>query len=217
MNRERAIDIARKCMNLSQNNPSAEEAQTAFLKAQQLMVEYNISLGEVEESAVEIRVIHADLTDFARTPYWKKSLAVIISENFRCMAYTSTVGGYGRSKIKLIGLEGEVVLVKELFDFACNVLEYSVKKYTKIHGSSVKNDYIIGFVNGLKAKFKEQVDKNNWGLVLVKDALVVREIDKMNFRAGQKSTVQRSHSKDAYNEGYSRGKSLSKDKELTGR
>jgi hypothetical protein len=222
MERERIIDKVRKAIALSTYNPSAEEGQTALLKAQELMAKHNIGMDEVGDKKIEKEVVVADLTSRGRTPFWKKSLAKVISENFRCMAYTSKFGG--KSSLKILGLTEDVELAKEMFDFAVGTLEYSVGEYMKrlrrelgVGGSTgVRNDYILGFIKGLNDKFRKQVEQNNWALVLVKDELVTQHIENMRFTSGKTSKVQRSNNKDAYNSGYERGKTLSqRRKELT--
>ena len=45
---EKIIEKVKKILELSKNNPSAEEAESAALKAQKLMAEYHISMAEIE-------------------------------------------------------------------------------------------------------------------------------------------------------------------------
>jgi hypothetical protein len=48
MDEKKIISTIRKVLELSKNNPSANEAQAAALKAQKLMMKYHISVSQVE-------------------------------------------------------------------------------------------------------------------------------------------------------------------------
>lgn len=213
----------KKALALAGNDPNQQEAETALLKAQEMMAKYNLSMGDVEEKERKKEVLNDQVTPYGRTPYWKKRLAHIIGENFRVQSFTWTLNG--KSCIKFLGLQEDVELAKEMFEFACDSLEHLVRIYVaeakrewfekpvwgrgQFDNTGIKNDYISGFLNGLSAKFKEQVSKNGWGLVLVKDALVVQEVEKLNLRnASSGKNVKRSRSSDAYNRGYEQGKNL---------
>jgi hypothetical protein len=222
MSNESILRRIKKALALAENNTSAEEAQTALLMAQSLMAKHSIEMSDVIEEEKQLKVVvHEGITDYGRTPFWKKSLAQVIGDNFRCMAYTSS--GRGKSKLIFLGLKEDTSLAKEMFEFAVNSLTYSVNRYMrerrKIEDSverGVRNDYILGFIAGLRDKFKEQVNKNNWGLVLVKDTLVVQEIDRMGFSVSSGSKIQRGHSSEARQSGYKAGKSLSRNNQLQG-
>lgn len=215
MNKERAIDIVKKALALSRNNPSAEEAETAFLKAQEIMVKYDLTNEDIEGGEkIEKEVKQKRITDWGRTPFWKKWLAVVIADNFRCESWSSTQ--FGKSAIFMLGLKEDVELSEELYNFAIAVLEHSYKDYMRLHGGDTrdKNSYICGFIQGLDAKLKQQAEQNNWGLVLVKDALVVSAASKLGIKAKTSNISMRPDS-DAYDSGYQRGKSLTKHKELS--
>jgi len=89
-----------------------------------------------------------------------------------------------------------------------------MKQYNKNHitlrsTAGIKNDFILGWIKGLESKYQEQIDKNNWGLVLVKDPLVQQELNKIKLRKGQSSSIQRSNNNGAYTRGYQQGNSFS--------
>lgn len=74
--------------------------------------------------------------------------------------------------------------------------------------SGIKNDYIKGFLNGLDAKFREQVDKNNWGLIVVTPKDVEEERERLKLRKASKANINSSGSQEAYVRGYQQGKSF---------
>lgn len=80
----------------------------------------------------------------------------------------------------------------------------------KIDGPALRNDYIRGFIAGLDEKFREQVEvnKEEWGLVLVKDTDVVERYNELskNFRTARASKVSSSNDASAFNAGVKQGK-----------
>lgn len=78
-----------------------------------------------------------------------------------------------------------------------------------LDAAGLKNDYISGFLNGLQAQFKEQVDKNNWGLVIVKDKEVVEFYENLDLKKGKSSSAKASGDSAARAAGFQRGKSWS--------
>lgn len=201
------------------NNPSMEEAQTALLMAQRLMAEHGVSQADVESqedvSIPKKKATRSDLKFESTTPWYKRKLANVIASNFRCYSW---IGRSGRSsKMVFLGVEQDVELAKMTYEFACDAIKYGASQYAKelrkieyvSSITAVKNDYMIGWINGLEDQFKEQVNKNNWGLVLVKDALVVKEYENMSFSKGRRSSISVSGSSNARGAGYRDGKGFS--------
>lgn len=153
-----------------------------MLMAQRVLAEHGLSIQDVEEpeDKQDKNVVHEHATEYGKTIWWKKHLFATVAENFRCFSYINK----RRSvyQIRFVGLDSDVSLAIEIFKFACEAIQYHLSKYRqdlKVSGYWKKeitymvNDYLRGYLHGLDQKFKEQVDINNWGLVLVKDALVV--------------------------------------------
>jgi hypothetical protein len=224
--RENVMTKIRKALALANDGASDHECETALLMAQRLMTKYGIDMSEVESQDTDEQgkeVVHENVTERGRTPYWKKALSNVIADNFRCYNYTRTGGG--KSRIVFLGTKEDVALAKELFDFAVNVLEKSVRKYLReqrrergddFNSTGVRNDYIIGFIDGLRAKFKEQVEELCLTPMLVKDNEVIAEHDRMRFRRSSSSSIQRGFDSGAYSSGHREGKSLSKHSRIGG-
>lgn len=201
------------------NNPSMEEAQTALLMAQKLMAEHGVSQSEIESqedvSIPKKKVTRSDLKFEGTTPWYKRDLAKVIASNFRCYSWISR--GDRRSRIVFLGVEQDVELAQMTYEFACDAIKYGASQYAKqlkkiqyvSSITAVKNNYMLGWINGLKDQFEEQVNQNNWGLVLVKDALVIKEYENMNFSNGRASRVSVSGGANARNAGYRDGKGFS--------
>lgn len=202
-----------KLLNLSNNNPSSEEAQAALLKAQQLMAEHNITM---EEASVESKPQMAkEFVEGGQSCYWKRLLAKLIADNFRC--YTAISRGYG---ICFIGKKEEIQIAVQLFNYTSSVLERNMQKlrakYRKqgLSTEGISGDYFDGFYNGLKAKFEEQVNKNNWGLILVKDKAVTEYFNSVTKKSkiGSRRVQARSYNHSIYTQGYNDGKATTTQK-----
>ena len=95
-----------------------------------------------------------------------------------------------------------------------SLLEHQSKMYVKLNKKNgkttgLKNDFIIGWLKGLEDKFRVQVESvKEYGLILVKDALVVAEVEKMKLRTGQRSKITANRDADARNAGYKSGNSF---------
>ena len=83
MANEKLLEKIKKLFELSKNNPSAEEAKSAALKAQELLVENGLTMAEVEDVDItkneRIDEVRIDL----EPKKWKYTLARIIADNFR--------------------------------------------------------------------------------------------------------------------------------------
>jgi hypothetical protein len=79
-----------------------------------------------------------------------------------------------------------------------------------IKTAGIKNDFIKGFLKGLQDKFKEQVAKESFALVLVKDEVVQSAYNSIKFRKADQSSVKSEGSFKAYQQGYEQGKTFVK-------
>lgn len=221
---ESVLRKVRKAIALASNNPSEHEAHTAMLMAQRMMAEHGLTMQDVEETAdwqKDKNVIHKEATTYSKSPWWKKNLSTTIAENFRCFSYINKRNSV--SQIRFVGLDSDVTLAVEIFQFACEAIQYHLSKYRqelkengywKAEITYMVNDYLRGYLNGLDQKFKEQVEKNNWGLVLVKDALVVRERENMKMKKGKPTGASFGGDHGAYERGFTDGKSFDSSKKM---
>ena len=213
---EDVIRKIKKLLALANDGVNSEETDTAMLLAQKMMAKHSISMKDVEYGKEkEKTVIQGDGTAYTKLQWWMKSLSNIIADNFRC--YSFIRHGYGKTKVVFMGLDDDVEIAKMIYDFAVSAIKHYSNQYVKIRGISgdrattiaVKNDYISGYMDGLRAKFKEQVQKEEFGLVLVKDALVVQEHSKMKFSNARPSTRSTSGDAKARQRGFADGKKFS--------
>lgn len=204
-----------KLLDLSGNNPNANEAESALLKAQELMARHKIEMNDLGvKSTVEI--VSMISTEPSRST-WKRGLADIISDNFKCMSYLQN---YGRGRLHYVffGDRSDVEVAYDLYEYAvkwlnnsaCNYATNQRVKYGIVKG--VKQDYILGFLKGLKDKFKEQLSNHvEMALVMVVTQEVKDSYTKMSetFKSMKLSNSINTHgSHEAREAGYLAGKTF---------
>lgn len=190
-----------------------------MLKAQQLMAENNLTMEVFQNQETQKKEVSEVWVQGGQNCNWAIQLASILSKNFRCNVLRGA--GYG---LLFIGLKEDVDICIQVYNFASHTLDQNMKKlrrqYRKpgLSTEGISGDYAQGFLNGLRDKFNEQVEKNNWGLVLVKDNAVVEytkqrtSSGKSNFKGGSK--LKTSGDPYLYAKGYQDGKSISAQKVL---
>jgi len=211
---EKLLAKIHNLFKLAEGNTNPNEAQNAMLKAQQLMAKNGIEQSEVNQIIRPKEVLSENITDSNRLSWWEKQLSLIIARNFRCEIYIKKTVHSG-STIVFIGLKDDVQLAKMVYNFSVIAIQNDtvnfVKKYKKYHvvyNVGIKNDFLKGWVHGLDEKYKEQVSKNNWGLVLVKDPLIQKEMNKLHLCKGQSSKVSMGHDSNVYGRGFEQGKNF---------
>lgn len=221
---EKVMRIIQKSIALATNNSNEHEAQAAMLKAQELMAKHGLSMSDLDVEIPGYTNTKEAVETFATQPtklqWWHKDVAGVIADNFRCYTYWRTSWQFkGRSRLIFMGLKEDTLLAKELYAFAVKAIEFCSISYLDREGieglslrTKVRNDYISGFIMGLRAKFKEQVQQNDWGLVLVKDALVVQKYEEKKLKTDEPSMAGRLGDTAAMAAGYQDGKSMNDNK-----
>lgn len=206
------IEKIQKMLAKANNNPSQEEAQTAMLMAQRLMAKHNIEMEMVQDKKPDKKEVIQDwsVTEGALTG-WRRQLARIICRNFR----TDFLINSSQNGFVFIGLKDDVHITVSVFNYCCDILDKGMHKlrrdYRKAGRSTegVSGDYADGFLKGLDEKFAEQVSKEGWGLILVKDTDVTTEREKLAGKPASKGThLNRRGDAEAYRKGHQAGKSF---------
>lgn len=224
---DKILQKIQKALALAADNPSDEEAQTAMRMAQKLMVKHGLDMSDVEYAEKdEKEVVDEGLTDYKKTQQWEKSLAVVISENFRCTSYLNkkrTGHRYAVTRLCFIGLKQDVEIARMVYNYAHQMITMLTEQFVKENGYSgktaittAKNEYRLGFISGLDAKFKEQVNKEGWGLILVQDDAVVEVVENKGLGRAYRSRAQNYGDANAYGAGYSEGKKFEAGKNRIG-
>lgn len=178
-----AIEKIQKLLALSKSSNS-NEAQSAMLMAQRLMIKYKISQKDVEEHSQEdINIQDYHTNETFRGTSWKANLAAVIADNFCCYNYLRGYK-YNVEKICFYGKDEDVTICKIMFEYAVKCINSTAAKIIREmkkdrrrkHFDGVKNDYAIGFTFGLQNRFKNQLAENEeWGLILKKDQEVTKK------------------------------------------
>lgn len=203
---EKILNKIRKVLALTQS-PYQEEAQAALLKAQELMMQYGLSMAEVKEDDIETKKVIDDcILQKRRNTWYEKYLAAVIGNNFRCHPYFTPGRG-----IYFIGLKSDVEIAREVYLYALSVMLFLANEYLKklkdqmAYKKGIKNDYILGFIYGLERKFKSQVEAKSYALILVKDPLVEEAVNKKNLKNARNSYFVSGGSTTAFDAGYNDG------------
>lgn len=223
MTKQAILERVRKSLALAEQAGTAGEAQAAMLAAQRLMVKHNLSLADIPDTDKPAKTAEKrPVTDtFKQLKWWEKSLAKIIGDNFRCYGYMQANGR--KARIMFLGLPEDTKLAVEVYVFAYKAIKYHADKYIKDNNlggeasrtKKIKGDYILGFLAGLKVQLEEQVAKENWGLVLVKDAVVEQALAEMT-KTNVKVNYRPSNYSHAQEQGFQDGKSLDHKRKMIG-
>lgn len=219
MTKDEALDKVKKCLQLSSSS-NENEAKDAILMAQKLMIKYGITRNEANRPDKKVKSI-AVIYNKARIMWYEKLLGSLLANNFKCVFYSSGDRKNGKSCF-FMGLEEDVEIVQEVYYFALNfmkkIYEKKIKNTLERSNnsnntlSSFKNEYYRGFLDGLDKSFKDQIKEEGWGLVLVKDVLVLNEEKKLNLVVRKSSGIppKFSDTKVIYNKGYDDGNNFGK-------
>lgn len=157
MSNVKVIEKIKKLFELSKNNPSEEEARSAALKAQELLVQHNIDIAEVEDCSLDkiekIGEVEVDL----EAKKWKYELATIVSKNFRCKHFY-----HGKDQLVFYGHETDATVAAETFKYLFNagnrlgnkLAREARKEYG--YADNVYNSCVVGFCQGIRQALAEQ-------------------------------------------------------------
>lgn len=227
---ERNEGIIKKIKGLlaiASDNKDDEESQSAFIMAQKLMLKYDINMGVIESKKDSESIEEGQVTIHKKLFWWERSLAQIISKNFRVKFFYNSkiLKGNKNTKRAIIffGFEKDIELAKEMYILAYDVLTYYTKKFVEkkresnsSHGlgritTDYKNSYITGFLKGMDHRFEEQVEqmKQEFGLMVLLPAEVQTAYDEMfEGKKGLSFSIPPIGKIQAYEEGYSKGNKI---------
>jgi|SRR5690625_918538 len=191
MNRknDRIIRRVKRLLALAEDKANVHESQLALVNAQEMMVKYGIDPNELDTSKELKEVLTKSATDYKRLWWWERSLATVVSDNFRCTWYYNSKKLEGRKQVSrriiFVGYEEDVELATEMYSLVIEVVKFYSSRFIKREGIQgdrgktleAKDDYISGFISGLEKKFEEQISDNEWGLVIVTPKAVNEKLD----------------------------------------
>lgn len=173
---DKIIKKVKGLLALANDTPNDEESQAAFLLAQKLMIKHNILQKDVDATIKSRKdgIDEVAVTSYKTLFWWEKTLAAIISKNFRVKSFyePSLEDKYqyrAPYRIMFYGFGGDLELAKEMYLLAYEVLVFHTKKYVeesyaesqqprdRYLTASLKASYTSGFLSGLEERFAEQV------------------------------------------------------------
>lgn len=157
MNNEKIIEKIKGLLALGDKSRNCEEteAEAALLKAHELMAKYNVTVEITEEE--KISYVH-EVCESKWNMGFRKPLARIIANNFRCEYYLRGSGG----SIVFFGHSTDARIAREAFEFAYS---FAMKEGNRCYNKNyqmgrptqgVFNSYVRGFLKGLEQKLGEQ-------------------------------------------------------------
>lgn len=207
MDNKRVLEKVRRLLALSDKtkNESEAEAEAALLKAHELMAKYDITMDEASEEKV------AYVNEVCSSKWnmgFRKPLAVIIAQNFRCETYLRGSGG----SVVFFGHATDARIAKEVFEYA---YKFAMKEGNRMYNENyqtgrptqgVFNSYVNGFLIGLKTKLGEQ----STALMVVTPADVKETFENMSkeFKQSSGGMRQGDFDRDAYTQGIQDGKTV---------
>lgn len=167
---EKIIRKIQGLLKIAEDERNDEECHAAFLLAQKLMIEYQISQSEITVEAENETILEKETKDLKKSFWWEKKLAAIIGTNFRVKYFLKSRGR--KSTIVFYGYQNDVLLAEEMYVLACDALRVHTQQFVQDYYSAryyylnrdrtltneLKNDYMNGFLEGLSQKFKVQYE-----------------------------------------------------------
>ena len=147
------MEKIRKLLALGENNKNENEAQSAILKAHELMAEHGINAVATENQKISYT---EELCKHRGNREFRKSLSSVIAVNFRCKNF------FRGGQVIFFGRSNDAKIAKEVFEYAYG---FAYKESNRVlaqmrregySGDGVINSYASGFILGLKEKLGEQ-------------------------------------------------------------
>ena len=215
MNKE-IIEKIKKLLALSESS-NEYESNTAMLQVQKLLVKHKLSMKEIEEYGAKepINVVN-DMSDICMTTgKWKGILTMVICDNFGCYCYSQSKDR--KTYVSFVGKDEDVTVCKIVINYAIDCIKSRVdlfKRQYKREGRSTRGlevTYALSFIKGLKEAFEEQkkANKQEWGLVLVKDPEVEKAWNQLSLRSGATYRPTVVNDRDVRDSAYNDGKNFS--------
>ena len=178
------IDKIKKLLALGEGNANENEAQSAILKAHELMAQHGISTTDIGDEEISYST---EPCEHKGDRKFRKILAHIIAGNFRCHSY------FYNGRVTLFGRSNDVRIAKEAFEYAYRYAYresnrlYNEYRKRGLNARGIVNSYAIGFIRGLK----EKLDAQSTALMVIVPPDVGSKYEEMKKRFGMKVSSAR--------------------------
>ena len=133
---KKMIERIKKLLALSES-PNESEAESAALKASELLLKHNLHLTDIQEYDGEIKEQIAEAGK--RRQRWKTELLVSVAELNFCKVFnlrTPTI----KYETFIVGQEHNIIITKEMYEY----LKSAISRYTKKSNVRNKKSYKLG-------------------------------------------------------------------------
>lgn len=227
--KEKALERVRKLIALAEDSAATEgEIENAMKFAQKLMSEHDIEFADVELSPDDITEIEQEFSPAnGERKYWLQDLLNIISESQNCTVVKFQKANPERTKLieyfRIFGTKTEVKISQEMYIKMIPIIRNLVSSFYKEkcnrdlkHQAEFRlpltipnkgkffNDYIDGFLHGLRSKClvnKKQLIKEDesgkYGLIVVKKDALVQSYVTSNYKIKMGSANKKRNGVDA--------------------
>lgn len=217
--KEKILSKVNKILAKTQNNPSAKECETAFLLAQELLIKNGLTMQDAESTRTKKRdIVECALEINNRNRWWRGGLSTIIAENFKCKNYIQHIIKDNKKikVIKFMGFAEDVEIAISVYNHIIDNIEYmsnmlyhkmrikAKNQFPKRAFTPYKNSYIHGYLGGLDKKYREQIEQNEWGLVVLVDKTIEDKFDGMNLKT-KRSKIKKDNTGEAFKKGFTDG------------
>lgn len=210
-----------KLFALAGNNPDEAEVQSAMLKAQELLLKHGLNMETVngfhEQEDEDISIKEGEPDQGGKRLFsWQVRIAQIIAKNFRCKTFRWK--DYRDTSMHFFGQAKDVDAAVETANFIYAVapklwLSFYSKwqdtpgnfTWNKRQTYALKNDYFMGFMEGLKDKFAEQVQSKDL-IIIIPNAVFDAYKDRSRGFVRFKVPMDRLNNAAAKEQGYRDGK-----------
>lgn len=160
MKDDKIVQRIKKIMNIAREG-TIHEKEVALYQAQRLMAKHRISELDIRDNEKE-EVLEIESSLNCRKETWKH-LAQVIADNFRCRVFYRA---YSKTRVAsvFVGYEYDSEVGKEVFESAYQFAELESNAIASFHSRNygtavgVRDEYIVGFIEGLKKGFEDQIE-----------------------------------------------------------
>jgi hypothetical protein len=214
MTKENIVEKIQKILNLAKNNSSQQESEVAMMKAQELLLKYDLTMGDIFE--VEEKIAEENIGRISKD---KLLIASALSPFFR-VTFLRQRNRRERAKYGVcVGHKSDIAVFRNVFDFCWiyfkksreefvtfylyqmsvarhtgDNLEYKYgqwveKEVFKTTKREIENNYMTGFIAGIVQKFSENVNK--FALQIRKTVQHEEKLKEMNLQYKNVRTAKR--------------------------
>jgi len=186
MSKKPIIEKIQKLLSLS-HNPNEHEARSSLLKAQALLAKHKLSMVDVSdyhESDDRVKTVISSIG--FRKAKWKANLASVIADNFGCH---SLITQGNTHRLVFVGMPDDLSVCTIVYEYAHDFIVGKVKKLQnayrkrKISVNGLENQYAMGFIEGLRQVYEEQVKTDeSYALVVQKAPKVTEFVEKITAK-----------------------------------